>query len=207
MTPFSIIVPFRNRWKHLSYFIPHMRAKFPTMEILIVEQEEGKGFNRAKLLNIGALEASPNSQYYAFHDVDMLPNKADYSYPVNPTHLASRVQQFKYRMPFPEYFGGVTLFNREDFSKCNGYSNNFWTWGGEDNEMYDNVLKAGLKIDRRIGYYESLLHPYEDRSQHEENVRKWKEGRKEGDGLDSCSYKIRAEHYYEAAYKRILVSI
>lgn len=209
ITPYSftIIVPFRNRFGHLGKFIPHMRARFPNQDILIVEQEPGKGFNRAKLLNVGFLEAEICQEYFCFHDVDMLPSRADYSYPVNPTQLATKVQQFGYRMPFAEYFGGVTLFNRADFVKCNGYSNNFWTWGAEDNEMYDNVKRAGLTIDYRQGFFESLHHRQEDRSEHGLNVEKWKAGRGEKDGLTHCEYKVLETFQYEGIYKRIIVSI
>ena len=87
----SIIVPYRDRESHLQKFIPHMEnSEFLSdleFEILIVEQEEGKPFNRGKLLNVGAIE-SPKASYYCFHDVDMLPQVSDYSPISNPTHLA-----------------------------------------------------------------------------------------------------------------------
>lgn len=194
---FSIIVPYRDRERHLSVFIPHMRSRFKNAEILIIEQADKEPFNRAKLLNIGFLNS--DADYFAMHDVDMLPVKADYSYPVNPTHIATKVSQFRYKMPFPEYFGGVTLFNRNDFLKLNGYSNEFFGWGGEDNEMHDHVLKSGFKIDRRQCTFESLHHRPEDRSNHATNWNKWKQGRGEEDGLSHCKYgivsKITAAHY------------
>lgn len=188
MQTLSIIVPYRNRAKHLSVFAPHMKSRFKDAEILVVEQADDKLFNRAKLLNIGFLNTK--ADYVAMHDVDMLPVKADYSYPVIPTHIATKVSQFRYKMPFPEYFGGVTLFNRKDFIKLNGYSNEFYGWGGEDNEMHDHVLKSGFKIDRRQCTFESLHHRPEDRSNHANNWKKWKEGRGDEDGLIHCKYEI-----------------
>jgi len=208
---FTIIVPYRDRAGHLGHFIKHMRQRFrDNVEILIVEQEPGKGFNRAKLLNVGFLEASGMSEYYAMHDVDMLPTKADYSFPVTPTHIATKVSQFRYKMPFAEYFGGVTLFNRPDFLQCNGYSNDFWTWGAEDNEMYDNVLRCGLQITRRQCTFESLHHMPEDRSQHADNCFKWnciKEyGRGPQDGLSGCKYDVIKVIEFPQ-YKKITVAI
>lgn len=192
MKTLAIIVPYRDRAAHLSHFIKHMRARFRKEEILIVEQEPGKPFNRAKLLNIGFLNSG--ADYFAMHDVDMLPFKADYSYCENPTHLASMCSQFRYKMPFPEYFGGVTLFNRQDFIKANGYSNKFFSWGAEDCEMREHILKLGMKIDRRKCTFESLHHKPEDRSLYEENVKLYKQGRGADDGLTHCEYEIIKKH-------------
>ena len=96
-------------------------------EILIVEQDDNP-FNRGKLLNVGAVE-SPDSDYYAFHDVDMLPLESDYSFSEMPTHLASEAEQFGWRLPYEGYFGGVTMFDKENFFKINGYANEYWGWG------------------------------------------------------------------------------
>lgn len=201
----SIIVPYRNRVAHLSHFVPHMHRRFKDAEILIVEQADDKPFNRAKLLNIGFLNTK--ADYLAMHDVDMLPIKADYSFPQCPTHIATRVSQFKYRMPFPTYFGGVTLFNREDFLKCNGYSNNFFSWGGEDDEMHDQVLRCGLKIARRLCTFESLHHTREmNHELYEKNVSLWKTGRGGEDGLTHCCYDILKTEQH-SNYIKISVSL
>jgi len=97
--------------------------------IYIIEQLEGKPFNRAKLLNIGFLESKADHDYFIFHDVDMLPHGVDYSYRECPTHMASGASQFGGTMPYPDYFGGVTMFNRESAELVNGFSNEYWGWG------------------------------------------------------------------------------
>lgn len=205
MPTLSIIVPYRNRTAHLSQFIPHMRRRFKDAEIIIVEQADDKPFNRAKLLNIGFLNS--DADYFAMHDIDMLPVKADYSFPEVPTHIATKVSQFRYKMPFPEYFGGVTLFNREDFKKVNGYSNIFFGWGGEDNEMYDHVLKCGLKIQRRQCTFESLHHTRDvDSKLYENNCDLWKKGRPNQDGLTYCNYEI-VKKVNHADYIKISVRV
>ena len=39
------------------------------------------------------------------------------------------------RLPYPWLFGGVTALNSEQFEKINGYPNNYWGWGGEDDDV------------------------------------------------------------------------
>lgn len=127
-------------------------------QIFIIEQSEDKPFNRGKLLNVGFSIAKDSCHYICFHDVDMLPLKADYSFPSMPTHLATAVEQFGFEMPYPTYFGGVTLFNLKDFEAANGYANEYWGWGAEDDDLQFRCKIAGLQIDSRKGFFTSLSH-------------------------------------------------
>jgi hypothetical protein len=43
-----------------------------------------------------------------------------------------------------EYFGGCVLFTKEQFEKVNGYSNGYWNWGMEDDDLFWRVKKNGL---------------------------------------------------------------
>ena len=40
------------------------------------------------------------------------------------------------RLPYKGIFGGAGAFRKEDFEKINGFSNQFWGWGGEDDDLY-----------------------------------------------------------------------
>jgi hypothetical protein len=79
----AIVVPYRDREEHLRVFLPHMKSYLDKQNVLhniyIIEQEFGKPFNRAKLLNIGFLEADSDCDYFVFHDVDMLPQNVNYT--------------------------------------------------------------------------------------------------------------------------------
>ena len=175
----GLIVPYRDRAEHIKQFLPYMLS-YLTKEgtdatIYVVEQEDGKAFNRAKLLNIGVLEAALDCDYFVMHDVDMLPVEVDYSYDAAPTHLAAAASQHDYSLPFGQYFGGVTLFSREVLEAVNGYSNDYWGWGFEDSDMAWRCHFAGYSLQRRYpGRMESLPHERvidKDRYQKNENQR------------------------------------
>ena len=40
------------------------------------------------------------------------------------------------RLPYTTIFGGAGAFKKEDFEMINGFSNHFWGWGGEDDDLY-----------------------------------------------------------------------
>lgn len=207
---FSIIVPYRDRKDHLKKFIPHYTRLFPEAEIIIVEQLDSKPFNRGKLLNIGALHATTN--HFIFHDVDLLVLSGMNHYrrvPVIPTLLATHLQQFGYQLPFPDYFGGVVAFTKEQFERVDGFCNEFWGWGGEDCEMFDNV-KNYYPIKHLNCYHESLSHAraIDDiiLPETHPNYILWKQGRPVYSGLQNTDYQIESGAYSGTAW-HIKVSI
>ena len=117
-------------------------------EIIIIEQLDDKSFNRGKLLNVGYKCAlKKGCDYFVFHDVDMLPEDVDYSYSDKPLHLATHLQENDYETSFFDYFGGVTLFNKIDFETINGFSNEYWGWGFEDDDLLIRCLESNLELD------------------------------------------------------------
>lgn len=156
MHKLGIIVPYRNRYDQLLEFkktlIPYLRNKGIDFELIIVEQDGAKTFNRGKLLNVGFFYAKKlKCDYVVFHDVDMIPLDVDYSYSDIPLQLANdfvSITGFK-RMLFDEYFGGVTMFRVEDFEIINGYSNEYWGWGYEDNDLLFRCKQYNLPLDTK----------------------------------------------------------
>ena len=218
----AIVVPYRNRKEHLDKFLPAMEScsflDGIDYEILIVEQEEGKPFNRGKILNVGAVY-SKNSAYYCFHDVDMLPISSDYSYVSAPTHLASEAEQFGFKLPYNGYFGGVTLFDKHSFNRINGYSNDYWGWGAEDDDVMFRCIAKGIKPARKTGRYSSLSHERViTQDLYNENLRKFFDfknapnlefinQRIDSDGLNTLSYEIIEEKKLGDKVTLIRVSI
>ncbi len=39
------------------------------------------------------------------------------------------------RLPYGDIFGGASALTREQILKVNGFSNDYWGWGGEDDDM------------------------------------------------------------------------
>jgi len=151
----GLIVPYRNRPSQLIEFKKIIKDYLTTQnveyELIIVEQTPHKTFNRGKLLNIGFNVAKQlNCDYVIFHDVDMLPVNVDYSYSDIPLHLATNfLPKSINRMIFDEYFGGVTLFPVNLFEKINGYSNEYWGWGYEDNDLLHRCKLNRIDLDKK----------------------------------------------------------
>ena len=151
----GVIVPYRNRLDQLNVFLKHIRTYFDLSdidyEIIVVNQDNAKQFNRGMLLNIGFVEAKKlRCDYVVFHDVDMLPLEVDYSYSDVPLHLATGFElekNEKKRELFDQYFGGVTMFPVELFIKINGYSNKYWAWGYEDTDLLLRCEQKGIELD------------------------------------------------------------
>ena len=47
-----------------------------------------------------------------------------------------------------EYFGGSFVLSTENFKLANGFSNEFWGWGSEDDDMRDRLINKKLMITR-----------------------------------------------------------
>lgn len=148
----GVIVPYRHRERHLPIFIDsiteYLNRKEIPFEIIIIEQDDAKQFNRGMLLNIGFVYSKKyGCRYVVFHDVDMIPINVDYSYEDKPTHLATNFENQNEDI-FDEYFGGVTMFPTQDFKHIDGFSNKYWDWGYEDTDLLYRVKKHNLSLDK-----------------------------------------------------------
>ena len=141
----------------------------------------------------------------------MIPIDVDYSYSPHPVHLASNFKSpigFQ-RIVFDEYFGGVTIFPIDDFEKINGYSNEYWGWGAEDDDVYRRVTVKGLTPCRKQGRYRSLQHDrFIPSFQYNQNINYLNISASfiETDGLSSLSYDIIESEKFEK-YEKIVVNI
>jgi hypothetical protein len=168
----AVIVPFRdlhaeqNREAHLRKFVPYMvnflsQSSLPFRIYIIEQSNDQRKFNRGKLLNIGFTIAKHDGcQVFVFHDVDLLPSRELLKYYTTvpegktPVHIGAVWGRYNNN---PKYFGGVNAFSTALFEDMNGFPNNFWGWGGEDDELYNRSAKLKYKpLKPREGTFDDL---------------------------------------------------
>ncbi|CAF0905588.1 unnamed protein product [Brachionus calyciflorus] len=199
----GIIVPYRDREENLKIFLYHMHPLLQRQEIkytiFVVEQINSDKFNKGKLMNSAFVEVINKTKDFdcvVFHDVDLLPTDDLnlYSCPEKrPKHLSILVGKTDWRKYYPILVGGVLIFRLENFIKINGYSNRFWGWGAEDDDMYNRLQNSGVGFDRPVNntVYEMLDHkPWQKNTNRvkvlKEGLAKFRE-----EGLNTINYKLK----------------
>uniref|UniRef100_A0A7E4VAX9 Beta-1,4-N-acetylgalactosaminyltransferase n=1 Tax=Panagrellus redivivus TaxID=6233 RepID=A0A7E4VAX9_PANRE len=168
----AIIVPYRDRDHHLRIFLHNLHGFLAKQQvdygIFIVEQIANQTFNRAKLMNVGFAEAMKvyDFQCFIFHDVDLLPedDRNLYYCPEQPRHMSVAIDKFKYKLPYESIFGGISAMTRQHVERINGFSNDYWGWGGEDDDLATRVHANGFKISRysgEVARYKMIKHEKE----------------------------------------------
>jgi hypothetical protein len=155
----GVCVPYRNREAHLKEFVPkigkYLDSKGIDYCIYFGHQVDDKLFNRGATKNIAAKHAFEDGcDYIVWHDIDMIPEEGcDYSFPKeNPRHIATQISQMNYQLKYEEYFGGAVLFSKEQVEKTNGYSNDYWDWGMEDDDLFWRCNLEGYTITDVMDY-------------------------------------------------------
>ncbi len=157
-----IIIPYRKREKHLKYFLKNtipLLKKYMSFTIVIIEQIEGKPFNRGKLLNIGYDKFKDYGENFFTHDVDINPLentiKNIYIKEINDNEIMG-IFNSKH-----DTLGGIIKFKKKIFKKINGFPNNYWGWGVEDKslqnraEYYNTLITKNITTDdpKRDNYF------------------------------------------------------
>ncbi|XP_064073650.1 beta-1,4-N-acetylgalactosaminyltransferase bre-4-like [Vanessa tameamea] len=164
----AVLVPYRDRKKDLFVYLhnihPFLIRQKLEYRIFVIEQKGTDVFNRGKLFNAGFVEIKKYGIWRCviFHDVDLLPldDRILYSCPTWPKHMCATVAEVK-KPKFRSLFGGVSSMDVQQFQQVNGYSNLYWGWGGEDNDLFWRIRAAGLPIVRNrkdIARYTTLKH-------------------------------------------------
>ncbi|KAM9431858.1 beta-1,4-galactosyltransferase 3 isoform 1-T3 [Clarias gariepinus] len=216
----AVIIPHRNREPHLKYLLyylhPFLQRQQLSYGIYVIHQAGNYTFNRAKLMNIGFREAMREEDWDClfFHDVDLIPedDRNTYTCDKNPKHAAIAMDKFGYKLPYKAYFGGVSALSPLHYLKMNGFPNNYWGWGGEDDDIGIRVSLAGMSISRpalRIGRYKMIKHKLDKGN--EVNPKRfnllaktqqtWKL-----DGMNSVEYELLSREYMPL-YTNITVNV
>jgi hypothetical protein len=156
-----ILIPYRNRKQHIDYFLEHswklLKEHLPNTKLVIIEQEEGKLFNRGKLLNIGFTEYLDKTEYFFTQDVDVNPNKEAINL---YNKIPNNNEIIGICCPPCKTLGCIIKIKNEDIKKINGFPNNFWGWGVEDRVLYNRAIYYDYNIsfivnknDKRQSYF------------------------------------------------------
>ncbi|ESO83434.1 hypothetical protein LOTGIDRAFT_133456, partial [Lottia gigantea] len=216
----AIIIPYRNRESQLKIFLKNIHPILQRQQldygIYVIDMELPTQFNRAMLMNIGYNESLQIYDYqcFVFHDVDLIPenDKNIYSCPESPRHMSVAVDKFSYKLPYASIFGGVSALTKEQMIKTNGFSNKFFGWGGEDDDMYSRIRNKGYKISRYsvdVARYRMIKHQRETSNPVNKDRYKLMSGgkaRQDKDGVNSLKY-IVIKREFNPTYTYILTKI
>jgi len=151
---------FKDQTKYHLYIVEQESERKDYDKLSDPIKQEGSTmakFNLGRLKNIGfELAAKENkgvkNAYYVLSDVDLLPSEGlvdDYlKYPKIPIHLGNRGTRYNKDGKDKDFLGGVLSVSKQDFEKANGYPNNFWGWGGEDEALNKRFKSAYIKIEK-----------------------------------------------------------
>lgn len=216
----AIIIPHRNRENHLKYLLyylhPFLQRQQLNYAIYVIHQAGNYTFNRAKLMNVGFREAMREEDWNClfFHDVDLIPedDRNTYTCDQNPKHAAIAMDKFGYKLPYKMYFGGVSALSPLHYLKMNGFPNNYWGWGGEDDDIGIRVSLAGMVITRpsvKVGRYKMIKHKLDQGN--EVNPKRFNMLAKTRqtwklDGMNSAEYEVISREHLPL-YTNITVNI
>ncbi|NXA31523.1 B4GT2 galactosyltransferase, partial [Eudromia elegans] len=183
----AVLIPFRHREHHLKYWLHYLHP-------ILRRQKEYDCF--------------------IFSDVDLVPmdDRNLYRCYEQPRHFAVGMDKFGFRLPYAGYFGGVSGLSKSQFLKINGFPNEYWGWGGEDDDIFNRISLSGMKVSRpdtRVGRYRMIKH---ERDKHNEpnpqrftKIQNTKVTMKR-DGISSLQYRL-VELARQPLYTNVTVEI
>lgn len=190
-------------------FLP--KAQAPLFDVIFVEQsDDGNPFNKGVLFNAGyLLTVAEGYSHMVLHDVDQIPENTENSYG-HPgkmaVHLLAATSQWNYTPMHKDTVGGALSLSHEVYAAVGGYSNLFWGWGGEDNNMYTRLHNGpGVRRPKvSVGRYKALFHP---RVMGLDETEQFKKNHKiihtlsnaaASDGIATVQYKVRQTRHRSA---------
>ncbi|XP_066270171.1 beta-1,4-galactosyltransferase 2-like [Branchiostoma lanceolatum] len=199
----AIVIPFRDREEHLQQLLSHLHPILQRQQldygVYVVEQYGNGTFNKAMLMNIAYVFALTEDDFrcFIFHDVDLLSedDRNLYTCADQPKHLSVSVDTLKYRLPYADIFGGVVALSADQFRRVNGFSNLYWGWGSEDDDMSRRVRISGWKIVRppaHIARFRMIPHKKRQPAVAKDRVYNHLTSNFTVDGLNSLEYELAA---------------
>ncbi|KAI0240674.1 Beta-1,4-galactosyltransferase 3 [Lamellibrachia satsuma] len=165
----AVIIPHRDRAAHLRlllfYLHPFLQRQMRHYQIFVVEQAYNETFNKGVIMNMAFNEVMRRGHWdcIVFHDVDMIPqnDRNIYECTRQPRHLSPGLDEMRFTLLYWGLVGGALALTPAQVVHTNGYSNMYWGWGGEDDDMFTRIEGAGYVVTRpsnHIGRYKMVRH-------------------------------------------------
>ena len=167
LVPYGDLRSEEKRREQLLQFIAHIyklidqSASHDQYTVLIAEQVEPKNkFGKGQLYNAAVkwyVDTLGMPSRIILHDVDLLPDRElfeQYTITTLPSQMVPQNERFaklydsKFSIPIG---GGITAITPEQYIRANGFPNNFWGWGGED-----NAFQLRLKYNKIPRHYNMI---------------------------------------------------
>ncbi|CAK1543167.1 unnamed protein product [Leptosia nina] len=194
----AIIVPYRDRAEQLRGFLVYMHSflhrQYIHYRIYVVEQVDTHPFNRAKLLNIGAIAAiKAGYPCLILHDVDLLPEKTAniYTCLTSPRHMSSNINRPRFALPYSNVFGGVISILSKQYKAINGMSNTYYGITGDNEDLLARVQATDLKLcrfDPSISQYHMTTNDFISEIKPGKKDEEYSKQRMSKDGLNSLEF-------------------
>ena len=228
----NVIIPIRNREEDLNNITDRLEEIFNSQGIhakyYIIEQSKKNKFNKGKICNAAFIESLKDgfTDNYLFNDVDVYPQKTkennviDFKYHQNKKHK----NNIRHPYGFNHCLGCLFMLKADTYKKINGFSNQYYGWGGEDHDIQKRAEVLGVDIDRskfiKRGNKKKI---YDDWSKEKITNRNNKTNQDikfklrdmynsdkntiKKDGVNNCHYKIVNTSLYKNKMKRIKVDV
>jgi len=110
--------------------------------IFVVAQVDSNGFNRGAVINAGVhMVMHQRFDYICMHDIDRWPLAGLppewYSFPKEGQAMHPHYEPVA---------GAILLLRTTDYLRAGGFSNHFWGWGWEDNDLAERLSHVGIEI-------------------------------------------------------------
>jgi hypothetical protein len=160
----AVIFPYRdqaiqNRSEHLRKTLEYYKnLNLPNIDFYVIEQGNNKKFNRGILINAGHDLIKKSGKNYIneiHHDIDVQPDDTLIKYFYSNDVIACK------KAFYDHFFGTLSVMPVNVMDKVNGYSNNFWGWGVEDDNLSARLKHHKIKVynaDPRITRLVELPH-------------------------------------------------
>ncbi|ESO05125.1 hypothetical protein HELRODRAFT_122556, partial [Helobdella robusta] len=214
----AIIIPYRDRKTHLKIIVNLLHDLLKTQNlaynIFVVEQVTNLPdiFNKAAIMNAGFIEVMKlydDFDCFIFHDVDMAPLEYSNFYVCLdiPRHVGAFLATFHFQLPYKGLFGGATAFRKDQFLKFNGFSNEYYGWGGEDDDILKRlgVKSVNMAVNRfpsSVARYKMFPHHADPRNPGNQN----NPSHYPRDGLNTAKYTVESVKIMKK-YTHILISL